>query len=77
MTEKISGEYKISSWAVGLFYEQIDGLVDKRINAMRNGYKSSADEGVDLLDLFLQQTTDVYTVGGMVFAFLAAGRKLT
>lgn len=36
-----------------------------------------AEEGVDLLDLFLQQTTDVYTVGGMVFAFLAAGRKLT
>ena len=58
-----------------LFYKQIDFLIEKRLEAMRNGYKPNPDAGVDLLDLFLQTTTDKYTLGGMVFSFLSAGRK--
>lgn len=75
INEKLSGEDKISQKAVDLFYEQIDGLIGKRIDAMKNGYKSDPDAGVDLLDLFLQSTQDVHTLGGMVFAFLSAGRE--
>jgi hypothetical protein len=76
ITEKLSGEDKISHKAVDLFYGQIDGLIKSRLDRMKNGYKSDPNAGVDLLDLFLQSTTDLYTLGGMVFAFLSAGRKL-
>lgn len=75
VTEKLSGEYKTSKKAVELFYGQIDGLIKKRLEAIENGYKPKSDGQVDLLDLFMQSTTDVYTLGGMVFAFLSAGRK--
>jgi len=75
ITERLSGEDKVTKRAVGLFYGQIDALIRKRIEAMNQGYKLDPSAGVDLLDLFLQSTTDVYTLGGMVFAFLVAGRK--
>lgn len=75
INEKLSGENRISQKAADLFYEQIDGLINRRIDAMKNGYKPDPSNGVDLLDLFLQSTQDVYTLGGMVFAFLSAGRK--
>lgn len=75
ITEKLSGEDKISKNAVDLFYGTIDSLITKRFEAMKNGYKPNPDEGVDLLDLFIQTTNDQYTLGGMVFAFLSAGRK--
>lgn len=52
----------------------IDGLIKKRLDAVANGYKPNPDVGVDLLDVFLQSTTDIYTLGGMVFSFLNAGR---
>ena len=76
LTEKLSGEDKITDSAVNLFYEQMDGLVKKRIDAIAAGYKYNPEEdGVDLLDLFMQSTNDPYELGGMVFAFLIAGRK--
>lgn len=73
--EKLSGEDKISQNAVDLFYEQIDALIQRRLDAIKAGYKPDPDAGVDLLDLFLQSTQDRYTLGGMVFAFLSAGRE--
>jgi len=76
ITEKLSGEDRITKRAVKLFYGQIDGLIKKRLEAMSNGYKPNPDVGIDLLDLFLQSTTDPYTLGGMVFSFLSAGREL-
>lgn len=75
ITEKLSGEDKLSKQAVNLFYAKTDGLIKQRLEKMKNGYKPDPDAGVDLLDLFLQSTTDLYTLGGMVFAFLTAGRK--
>lgn len=75
ITEKLSGEDKITKKAVSLFYEQIDDLIKKRLNAMQDGYKPNPDAGVDLLDIFLQTTTDLYKLGGMVFGFLSAGRQ--
>ena len=60
---------------MNLFYKQIDNLIDKRLEAMENGYEPNPDAGVDLLDLFLQSTRDRYKLSGMVFAFLSAGRK--
>ncbi|KAI1630411.1 cytochrome P450 [Exophiala viscosa] len=77
ITEKLSGEDRITKRAVKLFYGQIDGLIKKRLEAMSNGYKPNANAGIDLLDLFLQSTTDPYTLGGMVFSFLSAGRDTT
>ncbi|KAK5061940.1 hypothetical protein LTR44_003315 [Exophiala sp. CCFEE 6388] len=77
ITEKLSGEDRITKRAVSLFYGQIDGLIKKRLEAMDNGYKPDPDAGIDLLDLFLQSTTDPYTLGGMVFSFLSAGRDTT
>ncbi|KAH8425110.1 uncharacterized protein LDX57_002859 [Aspergillus melleus] len=77
LNEKLSGEHNISQRAVDLFYEQIDGLIQRRLDAMRQGYKPNPEAGVDLLDLFLQSTQDLYTLGGMVFAFLSAGRDTT
>lgn len=76
LTEKLSGEDKTSKRAVDLFYAQIDGLIHKRLEAIKNGYKPNPDDGVDLLDLFMQSTDDLYTLGGMIFGFLAAGREL-
>lgn len=61
---------------MGLFYGQIDSLIQKRLDEMQNGYEPKPDAGVDLLDLFMQSTTDPYELGGMVFSFLSAGRKL-
>jgi hypothetical protein len=75
LTEKLSGEDQITKRAVDLFYTQIDGLINKRLDAMAKGYKPKADAGVDLLDLFMQSTTDTYTLGGMIFSFLSAGRE--
>lgn len=75
ITEKLSGEDKVSKRAVDLFYGQIDGLVKKRLEAIEKGYKPTPDAGIDLLDVFLQSTNDLYTLGGMVFGFLSAGRK--
>lgn len=71
----LSGENKTSKRAADLFYGQIDSIIKKRLGAIKNGYKPVAGR-VDLLDLFMQSTTDVYTLGGMVFAFLSAGREL-
>lgn len=62
--------------AVNLFYKQIDGLIQKRLDAMENGYCPNPNAGVDLLDMFIESTTDRYKLGGMVFSFLSAGRKL-
>lgn len=76
MTEKLSGEDKISKRAVDLFYRQIDSLVEKRLAEVKHGNKPGPDDGVDLLDLFMQSTSDPYTLSGMVFSFLSAGRKL-
>lgn len=76
ITEKLSGEDKITQRAVDLFYRQIDGLIEKRLDAVKNGYQPNPDDGVDLLELFMQSTTDLYKLGGMVFSFLSAGRKL-
>jgi hypothetical protein len=75
LTEKMSGEDKLSKQAVELFYDQIDSLIRERLNMVQNGYKPNPDAGVDLLDLFMQTTTDVHNLGGMVFSFLSAGRK--
>lgn len=75
--EKLSGENKISQKAVDLFYAKIDGLIKKRLDAMEHGYKPNPEAGVDLLDLFLQSTQDPYTLAGMVFAFLSAGREFS
>lgn len=75
MTEMRSGENKTTKRAVELFYKQIDFLIEKRLEAMKNGYKPNPDNGVDLLDLFMQTTTDKYTLGGMVFSILSAGRE--
>lgn len=77
ITERLSGEDKVTKRAVDLFYGKIDGLIMKRLEAMRNDYKPNPDAGVDLLDIFLQSTTDVYKLGGMVFSFLSAGRTYT
>ncbi|OQV04996.1 hypothetical protein CLAIMM_09800 [Cladophialophora immunda] len=77
ITEKLSGEDVITKKAVNLFYKQIDFLIDKRLDLMKNGYKPDPENGVDLLDLFLQSTTEKYTLGGMVFSFLSAGRDTT
>lgn len=57
-----------------LFYGHIDVLIDKRLEKIKHGYKTPEDS-VDLLDLFIDATSDRYTLGGMVFGFLAAGRK--
>ena len=75
ISEKVSGEDKVTKRAVELFYDKIDYLIEKRLESMRNGYKPNPDAGVDLLDLFMQSTTDKYTLGGMVYSFLSAGRK--
>ncbi|CAG9956541.1 unnamed protein product [Clonostachys rosea f. rosea IK726] len=77
LTEKLSGEDKITDQAVNLFYEQMDALVKKRIDAMASGYKYNPEGGVDLLDLFMQSTNDPYELSGMIFAFLIAGRDTT
>lgn len=76
ITEKLSGEDKITKRAVNLFYHQVDSLIEKRLKAAEAGYQPDPATGVDLLDMFMQSTTDKYTLGGMVFAFLSAGRKL-
>ena len=52
ITEKLSGEDKLSKQAVDLFYSKTDGLIKQRLK-MKNGYKLDPDAGVDLLDLFL------------------------
>ncbi|KAF9890080.1 hypothetical protein FE257_006241 [Aspergillus nanangensis] len=77
ITERLSGEDKITKRAVRLFYERIDGFIKKRLDMMEDGYKPNPDAGLDLLDIFIQSTTDIYTLGGMVFAFLSAGRDTT
>ncbi|VUC24084.1 unnamed protein product [Clonostachys rosea] len=78
LTEKLSGEDKITDQAVNLFYEQMDALVKKRMDAIASGYKYNPEEGgVDLLDLFMQSTNDPYQLSGMAFAFLIAGRDTT
>lgn len=76
ISEKLSGEDKTTRRAASLFYEKIDGLVKKRFDAVKAGYKPDPDAGVDLLDLFMQSETDPWKLGGMVFSFLSAGRKL-
>ncbi|KAM0550282.1 hypothetical protein ACHAPJ_008952 [Fusarium lateritium] len=75
--EMLSGENKITKKAVRLFYDRIDGFIKKRLDMMKKGYKPSPDAGLDLLDIFIQSTTDVHTLGGMVFTFLSAGRDTT
>ncbi|KAJ3538853.1 hypothetical protein NM208_g5727 [Fusarium decemcellulare] len=77
LTEWLSGEDKITDSAVNLFYEQMDALIKKRMDAVAAGYKYNAEEGIDLLDLFMQSTNDPYELSGMVFAFLIAGRDTT
>jgi hypothetical protein len=76
LTEKLSGEDKITKNAVKLFYEEIDGLIKERLDNIEKGtYNPNPDAGVDLLDIFLQSTDDLYKLGGMVFGFLSAGRE--
>jgi hypothetical protein len=75
LNERLSGDDKVTSAGIASFYGVIDGLIKKRLDAMANGYKPNPDVGVDLLDVFLQLTTDIYTLGGMVFSFLNAGRE--
>jgi hypothetical protein len=75
VTEKLSGEDKITQRAVGLFYGQIDAIIAKRLKLRAKGIEADPDAGVDLLDLFMQSTTDPYKLSGMMFGFLAAGRK--
>ena len=75
ISEKISGEDKITKRAADLFYEKIDGLIQKRIEAVANGYKPDPDAGVDILDMFMQSETNPWKLGGMVFSFLSAGRE--
>ena len=75
ITEKLSGEDKISKRAVDLFYGKIESLIEKRLEAKEIGYKPNPNAGVDLLDLFLESTNDLYALSGMVLAFLLAGRK--
>lgn len=58
-----------------LFYRQIETLIRRRLKKIENGYEPSLHAGVDLLDLFLESTNDIYRLSGMVFAFLSAGRK--
>jgi cytochrome P450 len=77
ITEKLSGEDKVTNNAVALFYEKIDFLIEKRLEAKRNGYKSDPSKGVDLLDLFMESTTDKYWLGGQIYSFLSAGRDTT
>jgi hypothetical protein len=43
---------------------------------VKNGYEPDPETGVDILDLFMQSETDPWKLGGMVFSFLSAGRKL-
>lgn len=75
ITERLSGEDKSTQRAVDLFYAQIDALIAKRFDLIKDGYKPDPEAGVDLLDMFIQSTDDQYRLGGMVFAFLSAGRK--
>ncbi len=75
LTEKLSGEDWVTKRAVNLFYGQIDNIIKKRLDAIEHGYKPDPDAGVYLLDLFMESTKDIYTLGGMVFSFLSAGRK--
>lgn len=75
ITEKLSGEDKITKKAVSLFYEQIEGLIRRRLYDTKGYYEAGEDAGVDLLDLFLQSTTDEYELSGMVFGILSAGRE--
>ncbi|KIW53737.1 hypothetical protein PV05_09283 [Exophiala xenobiotica] len=77
ITEKLSGEDAVTKRAVDLFYAKIDFLIEKRLDKMKNGYNPNPDAGVDLLDLFMQSTSDKYTLGGMVYSFLSAGRDTT
>ena len=75
ISERLSGEDIITKKAANLFYEKIDAIIMKRIDAMKHGYTPNPEQGVDILDLFLQSETDPYKLGGMVFSFLSAGRK--
>lgn len=75
ITEKLSGEDKITNKAAEMFYEKVEWIINKRLTAMKEGYKYNPDDGVDILDLFIQSTTDVYRLSGMIFGFLVAGRK--
>lgn len=76
LTEKLSGENHITKEAVDLFYAEVDGLIQQRIDEKRSGFnKVDQEGGVDLLELFMQTTEDKYTLGGMCFSFLAAGRE--
>ncbi|KAF3022528.1 hypothetical protein E8E14_012170 [Neopestalotiopsis sp. 37M] len=77
ITERLSGEDKSMQRAVDLFYAQIDALIAKRFDLIKDGYKPDPEAGVDLLDMFIQSTDDQYRLGGMVFAFLSAGRDTT
>jgi hypothetical protein len=75
ISERLSGEHKITQRATDLFYGKLDGLIKRRLEARKNGSTADPDAGVDLLDLFMQSTNDAYKLGGMAFSFLAAGRK--
>ena len=77
ITERLSGEDKVTQTAVDLFYEQIDLLIEKRLEAVRDGVKPDPENGVDLLAQFMESTSDKYTLSGMGFSFLSAGRDTT
>ena len=74
ITERLSGENKVSARAVKLFYERIDDLIARRLEAKKEKRELSEEDGVDLLELFLQTTQDPYRLAGMIFSFLVAGR---
>lgn len=76
-TEWWNGEGTVTARAVNMFYERIDALIEKRIEMVKNGYKADENKGVDLLALFMRDTTDKYTLGGQLFSFLSAGRDTT
>ena len=71
----MTGDHKIASYGMNCFYSMIDGLIQQRIDAYKEGYQPNPDDGVDLLDLFMQSTQDRYKLSGMVFSFLNAGRE--
>ena len=77
ITEKLSGEDKVTSRAVNLFYEQVDRLIRNRLDAKARNQELEPSEGVDLLELFLQTTDDPFQLSGMVFTFLSAAREYT
>ncbi|KAM0751316.1 cytochrome P450 [Meredithblackwellia eburnea MCA 4105] len=74
VTEYLSGKKKITDRAISLIYGFLDPIIQRRLETPSKMEESGK---VDLLDLFIQSTTDRYTLGGMCLGFLLAGRDTT